>query len=236
MTSSPAGTGAEQAGVAGPRSKKGRRTRDRLVKAAKVVFERSGFLNARVSDIVAEAGISHGAFYHYFESKEQIFREVAAEQEVTMTSLARRADGPGAGDQVGADPVGAVPDGPLTAYERIRAANAVYLEAYRAEAAIMRVIEEVSRYDTEVYAVREQRQREYGALLARSISRLQEQGVADRRVDPRLAAAALGGMVAKFAEMTLVQGYETFDLNHAVEQVTLLWANAIGLHPDERPS
>ena len=224
MPKTPATTGTESTTVAGPRSKKGHRTRDRLVKAAKVVFERSGFLNARISDIVAEAGISHGAFYHYFESKEQIFREVAVEQEVSMTTLAHRVDRQ------------SPESGARNAYERIRTANAVYLEAYRSEAAIMRVIEEVSRYDAEVYAVRERRQREYGELLARSIRRLQQQRLADQRVDPDLAAAALGGMVAKFAEMTLVQGYDEFGLVHSIDQITLLWANAIGLHPDERPT
>jgi AcrR family transcriptional regulator len=188
-----------------------------LIDSAKLVFERTGFLNARISDIAAEAGISHGAFYHYFESKEQIFREVAAEQEISMTRLADRVDRE-TGDA-----------GPANAYERIRTANAVYLDAYRSEAAIMKVIEEVSRYDDAVYEVRERRQRAYGELLARSIRKLQDDGLADARVDPEVAAAALGGMVAKFAEMTLVQGYADFGFLRSVDQITLLWANAIGL-------
>src|SRR5580698_7583907 len=53
-----------------PRSAKGRRTRARLLEAAKAVFERDGFLAARISDIAAEAEVSHGSFYHYFDSKE----------------------------------------------------------------------------------------------------------------------------------------------------------------------
>ena len=31
--------------------------------------------------IAEKAGLSHGSFYHYFESKEEVFREVAAEVE-----------------------------------------------------------------------------------------------------------------------------------------------------------
>src|ERR1700692_863228 len=61
----------------GPRSRKGVETRARLVSAAKEVFERDGFLEARISDIAERAGLSHGSFYHYFESKEEVFREVA---------------------------------------------------------------------------------------------------------------------------------------------------------------
>jgi AcrR family transcriptional regulator len=62
------------------RSRKGAETRARLVKAAKEVFERDGFLEARIVDIAKRAKVSYGAFYHYFDSKEQIFREVAEAQ------------------------------------------------------------------------------------------------------------------------------------------------------------
>src|SRR4051812_42786170 len=64
--------------TAGPRSSKGARTRARLLTAAKEIFEENGFLEARISDIAERAGLSHGSFYTYFDSKEQIFREVAA--------------------------------------------------------------------------------------------------------------------------------------------------------------
>src|SRR3954464_6299717 len=60
-----------------PRSPKGVRTRARLLEAAKEIFEEDGFLDARISDISERAGLSHGAFYHHFDSKEQVFREVA---------------------------------------------------------------------------------------------------------------------------------------------------------------
>ncbi len=45
------------------------------------MFERDGFLAARISYIAATAGLSQGFLYHYFDSKEQIFREVAEAQE-----------------------------------------------------------------------------------------------------------------------------------------------------------
>src|SRR5271165_6972579 len=70
----------------GPRSRKGVETRARLVGAAKAVFEEDGFLDARISDIAERAGLSHGSFYHYFESKEEVFREVAAEVEDRLSA------------------------------------------------------------------------------------------------------------------------------------------------------
>jgi len=69
----------------GPRSRKGIETRARLLAAAKEVFEQDGFLDARISDIAERAGLSHGSFYHYFESKEEVFREVAAEVEQRLS-------------------------------------------------------------------------------------------------------------------------------------------------------
>lgn len=195
-----------------PRSARGRRTRARLLAAGKVVFERDGFLPARITDIAAEAQVSHGAFYHYFESKEALFREIAEEVEVRLVAMD---DIPEA--TPGSDPV-----------ERIRAANRSYLSAYRKEARIMRVIEEVSRYDDEVRRVRTRRDDHLAARLEASIARLQSEGVADPRIDKRYAATALGGMVARFAE-TMFVGGGRYTFEAAVEQLTLLWANALGL-------
>ena len=67
-------------------TRRGAATRARLVEAAKEVFERDGFLEARITDISKQAGVSHGAYYHYFTSKEELFREVAELQEERLTA------------------------------------------------------------------------------------------------------------------------------------------------------
>jgi hypothetical protein len=108
------------------RTARGRQTRQDLIDAAQQVFERVGFLHARVADICAEAGISHGSFYTYFVSKEEVFNEIVDSVEFDLLTV----EGP----PEGADPV-----------ERIRAANRHYLEAYREHAGILRVIQQVSR-------------------------------------------------------------------------------------------
>ncbi|MEN3357165.1 MAG: hypothetical protein V7637_1147 [Mycobacteriales bacterium] len=194
-----------------PRSAKGRRTRVRLLEAGKAVFERDGFLQARITDIAAEAQVSHGSFYHYFDSKESLFKEIAEEVEVRLVSM----------DDIAHDSN----EGPI---DRIRAANRAYLKAYKKEARIMRVIEEVSRYNDDVRMVRSKRDDYLGARTESAISRLQADGIADKRIDKRYAATALGGMVAKFAEMMFIGGAK-FEMDAAVEQLTLLWANSLGL-------
>ncbi|HEX4432222.1 MAG TPA: TetR family transcriptional regulator [Frankiaceae bacterium] len=196
-----------------PRSAKGRRTRARLVEAGKVVFARDGFLGARITDIATEAGVSYGAFYHYFDSKEELFREIAELMEVRLLAM----DDLPHDESAEHDP-----------YERIRAANRSYLGAYRQEARLMSVIIEVSRYDDQVREVRDRRQEEFGARLAASVARLQKKGLADKDVDGRYAGLALGGMVATFAD-ALFAGRWKSDFDTAVDQLTILWANALGI-------
>jgi AcrR family transcriptional regulator len=199
----------------GPRSSKGVRTRARLIDAAKLVFERDGFLEARVADIAETAQLAPGSFYHYFESKEQIFREVAEAQEERLTAP---------------PDVRSVQDG--TAWERIRRANRRYLERYRDEAALMGVIEQVSRYDEHVNAARMATMKHFVERAETDMRRLQLEGQVDARVNPAIAADALGAMVGRFAELWLVQGYREYDFDEALDQLTLLWANALGM-PDE---
>lgn len=201
--------------VSAPRSRKGAQTRARLLEAAKHVFETSGFLEARITDIAEQAGLSHGSFYHYFDSKEQVFREVAETQEALLTQA------PGDADEV--DPA------TLSERERILRANRLYLERYRDNARIMGVIEQVSRYDGPVNEARMRRQKHFADRAERSIRRLQEVGQADPGVDPEIAALALGSMVARVAELWLVEHWGTYDLDEVAEQLTVLWANAIGL-------
>ncbi len=48
-------------------------TRARIIDAAVKLFSTRGFNAASVDDICEEAGISKGAFYHHFESKQALF-------------------------------------------------------------------------------------------------------------------------------------------------------------------
>ncbi len=48
-------------------------TRSRILESALKLFSKRGYNKASVDDICAEAGISKGAFYHHFESKQALF-------------------------------------------------------------------------------------------------------------------------------------------------------------------
>ncbi len=50
-----------------------------IVEAALAVFAERGFAAAKLDDIARRAGVSKGALYLYFETKEEIFRAVVAQ-------------------------------------------------------------------------------------------------------------------------------------------------------------
>jgi AcrR family transcriptional regulator len=198
-----------------PRSSKGARTRARLVEAAKEVFEEHGFLEARISDIAQQAGLAHGSFYHYFESKEEVFREVAESVEERLSA-----------------PLGGVildESSDAAPQDRIREALRLFLENYRREAKIMGVIEQMARHDKAVFALRMERHHRYSQQVASSIRDLQRHGLADPDLDPVIAAAALGSITSRFPEMWLVEGEVSCGFDRAVDQLSRLFVNALGL-------
>src|SRR5580693_1477825 len=53
-----------------------RRAKIELLRAAEAVFVEHGLGASKVEDITARAGVSKGAFYLHFESKEDCFRQI----------------------------------------------------------------------------------------------------------------------------------------------------------------
>jgi AcrR family transcriptional regulator len=200
---------------AGPRSSKGQRTRAKLLGAAKEIFEEYGFADARISDIAERAGLSYGVFYHYFPSKEEIFREVAAFQEREL----------GAAVVAETDLVPTTAENAVTT--KLEAANRRYLAEYRREAALMRVIEQVSRHDGALAEARLYRHKLYTERLAEAIAQLQRQGIADPAIEPTVGSQAIMAMVTRFAEAWFVEGLVTCSFDEGVEQLNRLCLNAI---------
>ncbi|MEW6554881.1 MAG: TetR/AcrR family transcriptional regulator [Actinomycetota bacterium] len=62
-------------------------TRDKIVQAALEVFADKGLHGATVVEIAKAAGITGGALYRYFDSKEEIFKAVVDAHTTTMQAL-----------------------------------------------------------------------------------------------------------------------------------------------------
>src|ERR1700733_3095825 len=51
-------------------------TRDRLIHSARYLFWERGFAGTSMADLLAHAKVNSGSFYHFFDSKEALLREV----------------------------------------------------------------------------------------------------------------------------------------------------------------
>jgi AcrR family transcriptional regulator len=195
-------------------SARGRRTRQAIIDAARRTFERDGFINARITDIAEEAGAAHGTFYTYFDSKEAALQAVILqlEEELLGSGAARYT-----GRDHDRDPVAA-----------LREANRRYLETYQANSKLMVIWENVATFVPEMGELLRQAKTAFVNRAEKSIRGLQEAGLADPGLDPRYAAHALTGMVSRFAYTWCAQG-EDFELDKAVDELTGLWARALGL-------
>jgi AcrR family transcriptional regulator len=216
IATSEGGTGSLRRTAVGslPNSERGRRTRRQLLVAAREVFERDGFLDARVTDISAAAGASHGSFYTYFESKTDIFRTLCAQE---MDALYVGTGGSEGREDDDPDPIA-----------RIERSNRRFVEIYKRNTALMGLLEQVTAYDEEVRKLRMAVRERAVSRIERSILALQEAGLADRDLDPFHSASALVTMVNSTVHFWLVLG-EQFDEETLVHTLTQLWARALGI-------
>jgi len=203
-------------------SARGRRTRALLLDAARRVFERDGYLEARVADIVAEAGTSHGTFYTYFDSKLDAFRGVVAgvsEEIRDAVAVPLPHDGEGA-------------ETPAEFVRRLDASNRAFLDVYRRNQRMMLLMEQMATIDPQVGETRKAGRRRHTDRIAASIRRLQARGLVPGDLDPRIAAAALAGMVSNFGYHWLSMG-EPFDEEAAKATLTRMWLGALGFSETE---
>ncbi|WP_280218632.1 TetR/AcrR family transcriptional regulator [Nocardia neocaledoniensis] len=198
-----------------PATPRGLRTRTALIDAGRKVFERLGYLDTRLVDITQEAKCSSGTFYTYFASKEEIFAAILEHAQEDMMH-------PGMEHVAGEDDPASI----------IEASNMAYFEAYRRNAKLMGLLEQVANIDPEFSKLRQVRADAFISRNARSIANLQQRGLADPDLDPMLASRALSGMVSRLAFNYFVTADGRLDgvarpIEDLVFTVTRLWVNAL---------
>jgi AcrR family transcriptional regulator len=192
-----------------PSTSRGVSKRLALIEAARQVFERDGFLDAKISDIAKAAGAATGSVYTYFDDKEQIFFAVMEQVQEEMLH-------PRLGDVRQGDDVVAA----------IEAANRSYLDVYRRNAGLMAVLEQVSTINNDFRDLRRRRGDVFVQRNSRAIQRLQAAGRADPDLDPTIAARAMTGMVSRLAYQAFILK-ERMPFEQLVATSTQLWVNAL---------
>jgi len=80
------------------RTSAGRKTWEALMDAGRKVFVERGYHATRVSDVVEAAGVSRGAFYRYFENKDQLARSLATRAMQTVSRVLSEIPAPAVND------------------------------------------------------------------------------------------------------------------------------------------
>jgi len=191
-------------------TRRGRDTRQGLIDAARTVFEQDGYLDARITDIAAEAGVAHGTFYAHFRSKPEVFLAVMAQLWSRLV--------------VPAPPEG----GAASPYERVLASHSHFLTGYRENAGVFAVVEQAAATSEEIQALRRQVHTDNAGRVARAIRRWQREGVAAADVNPADAATALISMAGRSAYYWYVVERRRTTRPEA-DALTRLWLRGLGI-------
>jgi AcrR family transcriptional regulator len=206
-----------------PTTPKGLRTRQSIVVAARQVFARDGFVNARMSDVAVAAELSLGGLYRYFENKEDLFEAVVANihEELYRASVSSRYS-------LATEP-----------FEALLEANRGYLQLYSDNRDVMRAFMEAAHVDTRFRDI-------WWAMRNRHIERFTEAlqrvrrdaGSVDDGLDVRLAAEAAACMAEQsayvwFAQDALHAG--DVSVEHAATAITRGW-HAMFFAPPPTPT
>ncbi|SEG91658.1 DNA-binding transcriptional regulator, AcrR family [Thermomonospora echinospora] len=205
-----AGTG----GASGGRTRVDRRretTPRRLREAARVVFERDGFHNARLSDISTEAQVGSGTLYNYYRSKHDLLYELMKGISAELTGIAA--------DHISAqqDPV-----------HRVREVNRVYIKAFRRNARVLQAVYQARDEDERLKAQWDEVADHFQSRVTRAIADWQKAGMAYSDLDPRHTAHALTLMVERVVMAWSYEGVE-YDAEVLIDTLDKIWIRSLGL-------
>lgn len=205
-------TGADAAPAARRRNDSRReKTPIKLVAAARIIFERDGFFDARLADITSEAQVASGTLYRYYRSKHEIFGDVMAEVVEELTAVTP--------EHVSAskDPVA-----------RLREANRVYVQAIRRNARLMNLMYQVGEVDDRVSKQGDEIVEHFQRRAVDAVKRWQANGLVYPDIDPVLTAHALTYMVERVA-MAWLTGRADYDEDAMVAAINGIWERSLGL-------
>lgn len=169
--------------VPAAKTRRGARTRQRLVDAAATVFAEYGYSAARIADMVRMAGISHGNFYRHFPGKDEALLAVLEEPLAEL----RRASGRGPERSTTVD------------LAELVEANTRYFAAYARQRHLFRVMREAAAVNPEFARLWLSVRQGFVGRTARWLAALADAGHLEPGADTGLLAETLGSMMEHLA-------------------------------------
>ncbi len=183
-----------------------------------MVFARDGYLNAKISDIAAEAGKSAASFYNYYDTKADLLVALAEEFHAEATELAMLPYRSG-----------------LTRPEALREAVAGFWRTYAKRRGELIGVFQASMLEEAFLDRWLDIRAEAVSRIAREIRRAQADGYCPG-IDPVLTASALSAMLEHFCYIWLGQGGEraevAFDDERAIDTLATIWVKSIYWRPE----
>jgi AcrR family transcriptional regulator len=187
------------------RTRRGDRTRSRILDAARTAFSGVGWHRARVEDVCRVAGIGHGTYYGYFSNKTAVLEALVRQHAAALYGLA---DAPWTSGDVRAD-VRKVIAGFVALSEADSDIRAIWLSAAPSEPGLAALVDEVRR--------------QFVARIRDNLAAAVEAGAAHNGLDPEVAAIALAAMV----EHTVALATPDLARDRLVGTLTDLWVAAV---------
>jgi AcrR family transcriptional regulator len=192
----------------GPITDRGAQRKQALMEAARRVFERKGFVDTRVSDIVKEAKVSHGTFYTYFDTKEAVFsavsRAVIGEMLDSMAISIPTAD----------------------FHTRVRDSVRRFVIAYRPNSTMIGLMEQVGTFSPEMRELRLDVRETFVRRSQRGIQRMKDEGMTDPELDVAYTAEALGAMIEYTCYIWFALDKQ-FDEERIIDVMADIWEKAL---------
>jgi AcrR family transcriptional regulator len=205
--------GAGSADGASKPTRKGRETDEAFRAAARKVFACDGYLNARISDIAAEAGKSVASFYNYYDTKAALLVALAEDFHTEATEMAVLPYRSG-----------------LAPPDALREAVAGFWRTYAKRRGELIGVFQAAMLDPEFLSRWLDIRAEAITRIAGEIRRAQAAGFCPG-IDPVLTASALSAMLEHFCYIWLGQGGErveaSFDDERAIDTLATIWVKSV---------
>lgn len=193
---------------------KGQRTRKNILDAARRVFSSSGYVGMRMTDVAAEAGLSLGALYRYFEQKDDLFLSVVEDIHEELYTVTR------------AGYTGSFKKEP---YETLYKSNLGYMRHYYENREVMRAFIEATMVDTRYrdmwWYMRERHIKPVVVALSRDHGISEIRGVSAKKVVEALASTTEQSAFVWFAQAQL--GSDATDVETAAKVITNIWFSSL---------
>ena len=205
----------------GSRRARAEQTETALKHAGRRVFARNGYLDAKITDITAEAGRSVGSFYKHFAGKEELLQALLSDWTAQ------------AGQELAGHPAGS----DLSEESALRTRVAVYWHTYRAHLPEIRALGQAAQVSPAFARQLAQFRHAQLDTMREHLERLRTAGF-DLPGDPAVLASAFNALLEGFCAIWIAGGGEpigrTLSDDEAISTLTGLLAHGLA-GPRRRP-